>query len=70
MSGKIHRFLADDHARLDRLLERAAANPKTVDPAAYAEFRAGLLRHIAMEEKILLPAAQRLRGGAPLPGRG
>ena len=67
MSGKIHRFLADDHARLDRLLERAAANPKTVDPAAYAEFRAGLLRHIAMEEKILLPAAQRLRGGAPLP---
>jgi hypothetical protein len=29
-------------------------------------FRAGLLKHIAMEEKILLPAAQRLRGGEPL----
>src|SRR5262249_42864090 len=27
---------------------------------------AGLLRHIGMEEKILIPAAQRLRGGEPL----
>jgi hypothetical protein len=33
----------------------------------YHQFRAGLLRHIGMEEKILLPAAQRLNGGAPLP---
>lgn len=30
------------------------------------DFRAGLLRHIGMEEKSLLPAAQRL-GGKPLP---
>jgi len=35
--------------------------------AAYAEFRAGLLKHIALEEKILLPAAQRLNGANPLP---
>jgi hypothetical protein len=28
---------------------------------------AGLLKHIAMEEKILLPAAQKLRAGEPLP---
>jgi len=33
----------------------------------YREFRGGLLRHIGIEEKILLPAAQRLRGGKPLP---
>jgi hypothetical protein len=39
----------------------------TVDRAAYAEFRAGLLRHISLEEKILLPAAQRWQGGDPLP---
>lgn len=26
-----------------------------------------MLRHIGIEEKILLPAAQRLRGGEPLP---
>jgi hypothetical protein len=25
MPGKIHRYLADDHARLDALLKRAAA---------------------------------------------
>jgi hypothetical protein len=39
----------------------------TIDRAAYAEFRAGLLRHISLEEKILLPAAQRWQGGDPLP---
>jgi len=33
---------------------------------AYDEFRRGLLKHIGMEEKILLPASQRLRGGEPL----
>jgi hypothetical protein len=38
-----------------------------VDRAASAEFRAGLLRHISLEEKILLPAAQRWQGGEPLP---
>lgn len=37
-----------------------------IDQTAYDGFRAGLLRHIGMEEKILLPAAQRL-GGKPLP---
>jgi hypothetical protein len=59
--GPISQLLAADHARLDALLARAAE-----DPAAYAEFRRGLLRHIGMEEKILLPAAQRARGGEPL----
>lgn len=41
--------------------------PEPIDLAAYAEFRAGLLRHIAMEEKVLLPFAQKKRGGEPLP---
>ncbi len=63
--GQIARLLGDDHARLDALLARAAR-----DPTAYAEFRKGLLRHIGMEEKILLPAAQRARGGEPLPAAG
>ena len=65
MPGKIHRYLAGDHQRLDGLLERAMSG-QTIDAAAYHPFRAGLLKHIAMEEKILLPAAQRLRGGEPL----
>ncbi|HUI27603.1 MAG TPA: hemerythrin domain-containing protein [Candidatus Kryptonia bacterium] len=62
MRGPITNLLTDDHRRLDALLERAE-----LDRGAYAEFRAGLLRHIAMEEKILLPAAQQARGGEPLP---
>jgi hypothetical protein len=33
---------------------------------AYAEFRAGLRRHIGMEEKILLPAARSANEGEPL----
>jgi hypothetical protein len=37
-----------------------------VDGEAYAQFRAGLLKHIAWEEKILLPAARRILG-EPLP---
>jgi hypothetical protein len=65
--GPIARFLADDHERLDALLQRAVVESGTIDRVVYAEFRAGLLKHIGMEEKILLPAAQRGRGGEPLP---
>jgi hypothetical protein len=67
MPEKIYRYLADDHARLDGLLQRATIQQGMIEPSAYAEFRAGLLKHIGMEEKTLLPAAQRLRGGEPLP---
>ena len=67
VSGKIYRYLADDHARIDDALQRATSRPETIEPAAYVEFRAGLLRHIGIEEKILLPAARAARGGEPLP---
>src|SRR5690242_18364945 len=60
--GPIERYLSEDHVRLADLFERGAT-----DPAAYAGFRAGLLRHIGMEEKLLLPAARRARGGEALP---
>jgi len=66
MPGKIYRYLADDHVRMESLLQRATARPDSIDPEPYAEFRAGLLKHIAMEEKILLPAAQKAQGGKPL----
>lgn len=59
-------YLESDHARLHALLERAMAAPQ-LDRGAYAEFRAGLLRHIAIEEKVLLPAVREARGGVPLP---
>jgi len=58
--------LTGDHERLADLLNRATATPGAFDGAAFTEFRRGLLRHIAMEEKVLLPAATRARGGEPL----
>lgn len=64
---EISRFLADDHVRLDGLLRRAVVDPVHIDRTAYAEFRAGQLKHISMEEKILLPAAKRANDGEPLP---
>jgi len=67
VSGRIFRYLADDHARIDDALQRATSRPETVEPDAYAEFREGLLRHIWLEEKILLAAARAARGGEPLP---
>ena len=67
MFGKIHAYLADDHRRLDDLLDRIISDSATIDAAAYGQFRTGLLKHMAMEEKIILPAAQRRRSGAPLP---
>lgn len=67
MQGPIYRLLAEDHDRLDRLFERASADLNAVDTDAYAQFRSGLLHHIRMEETVLLPAAQRLQGGRPLP---
>ena len=63
--GPIFQFLARDHERLDALLRRALAEPDRLDMEAYEEFRRGLLRHIAMEEKVLIPEAKRIRGEAP-----
>ena len=65
-AGPVTDFLTEDHRRLETLLQSAVAHADQVDRGAYEQFRAGLLRHIGMEEKILLPAAQRLRGGEPL----
>jgi hypothetical protein len=67
MIGPIERFMTEDHVRLDALLARAAPPSGTIDEATYAEFREGLLRHIGMEEKVLLPEMKRLRGGEPMP---
>ncbi len=64
--GAIWRLLADDHARLDSLLERAGSCSSVEELAAYDQFRRALLHHIAMEEKVLLPAAERARG-SPIP---
>lgn len=56
MPGPIASFLAADHDRLDGLLAQATARPEDVERGAYEEFRSGLLRHIGIEEKILVTA--------------
>lgn len=63
----IRSFLEHDHERLSELLACAARDPDQIKMEAFGEFRRRLLKHIGMEEKILLPAMQRLRSGAPLP---
>lgn len=65
--GSIQAFLAGDHERLDALLSSAVSPSGEVDLPIYAEFRAGLLRHIGIEEKVLFPAARRAGGGSPHP---
>jgi hypothetical protein len=64
--GPLCRLLVADHDRSMRLLDAATARPDVVEPAPYAAFRARLLRHIGVEEKILLPAAQRAQDGVAL----
>jgi len=63
MPGALYQYLSDDHDRLDALLGRAVAKPGVIDMELYSEFRKDLLRHISMEEKIVLPAIARWQGG-------
>jgi hypothetical protein len=63
MPGALYQYLAGDHERLDSLFQRAVARPGVIDAESYHEFRKGLLRHISMEEKIVLPAIARWQGG-------
>jgi hemerythrin HHE cation binding domain-containing protein len=64
--GPLHRFFAADHDRLDALLRRALAGTGPIDLEPFGAFRAGLLRHIGMEEKVLFAVAREVRGGTPL----
>jgi hypothetical protein len=52
MMGPITEYLVADHRRIGALLARSGEG----DRAAHDELRVALLRHIGMEEKILLPA--------------
>jgi hypothetical protein len=59
MVGSLSDFLSRDHARLGELLAQSLASSGALRADLYREFRAGLLHHIAMEEKILIPAVRR-----------
>src|SRR5262245_55238441 len=64
MRGLLYQYLSKDHETLDRLLKQATAGPGVIDMECYADFRKRLLRHISIEEKILLPAIARWQGGS------
>lgn len=63
MPGKLYNYMAEDHDRLDGLLTRATSQPGVIDMVLFDEFRKGLLGHIAMEEKIILPTIARFQNG-------
>lgn len=65
MTGPLFEYLATDHDRLEALLERATEVPGRIAREPYEEFRKGLLRHIGIEEKIVLPAIARPQHGVP-----
>lgn len=67
MSHSVRQYLEEDHVRLGALLDAATADPERFDAVAFEAFRAGLLRHIGIEEKLLLSTVRKLRGGVPLP---
>ncbi|MCC6644047.1 MAG: hemerythrin domain-containing protein [Polyangiaceae bacterium] len=60
--GPIEAVLAADHRRLEGLLARAEEG----DQEAYEGLRSGLLRHIGVEEKIVLPTLRAAGHEAPV----
>lgn len=67
MAGKLSSYFIADHRRLEALLNRAFATAERIDEKVYSEFRSGLLKHIGLEEKILMPTMKRLNNGVPHP---
>lgn len=66
MAGELLDFLSRDHERLDSLLSACLGAEDENDQESYAEFRRGLLRHIAIEERVLFPELRKHRGITPL----
>ena len=56
--GSIPHVFVNDHRRLDALLQAAVVHAEHVDQCRSTQLRAGLLRHIGIEDKIFLSAAQ------------
>ena len=54
--GPIALSMAQDHSRLDGLMKEALGIREGVRAKPFWDFRQGLLRHIGIEETVLLPA--------------
>lgn len=59
MNKPLYHFFAEDHHRIEQLLNKVTEQPDEIEINYYHQFRTGLLRHIKMEEKILFPAAKK-----------
>jgi len=59
---RITEYLTTDHREIEALMERALG--PEFDVEAFTAMRLGLLRHIAIEEKVLFPAARARDPGA------
>lgn len=66
MPAELHELLSRDHERLDTLLASCLRGDGTVVYESYDAFRRGLLRHIAIEERVLFPELRRRRGETAL----
>jgi hypothetical protein len=66
LGRRLYQLMAAEQANLGRLLAQVSAQEGAASIESYGEFRKGLLRHISIEEKILLPMAERRRGGESL----
>lgn len=66
MPLSIFEYLATDHDRLERLLDASTAGD-TIALEPYERFRRGILRHIGIEERILMPAILQAQGHSPSP---
>jgi len=63
--NRLSSYFVHDHRRLEVLLKSAFPATGKIHDEAYSEFRSGLLRHIALEEKILMPAIMKSQKGLP-----
>lgn len=60
MSKPLHQFFENDHLQIDIFLNKALEQSNEIEMNYYHQFRARLLRHIKMEEKVLFPAAKKI----------
>lgn len=66
MSTELVQRLLEDHASNQGKLQACVRADGTVDLERFNEFRHGLLRHIAIEETLVMPALARILGAEPV----
>lgn len=66
MRGAISSHFVETHVQLDQAMRDCLRRPGKVDAEAFDSFRRLLLRHIAQEERVLMPALVKKLGSPPL----